>query len=413
MAGPEQNGENASSTNAPPKRPEAFGRGEPPKEQKQGDGQSKEQSADGEKKDDAKQGGAQGGGGKGGEKKQDAPPKKPFWQRPVLLTVMISVTLVIVVGSLVAWLILRHYEETDDAYVDGHIIHVAPRVAGRVLSLNVNDNQAVDKDTVVINIDPADFQVALERAQAAEQQAEAQLLQSQANLLVAQASAEQAEADVTVAQANAINAESTYQRYQRLPGPARSQQEVDQATADQRGTAATVIAQQKRAASMQAQVEAAKTNVGAAQAAIDAEKAAVAQAELNLKYCNVTAGQAGYITRRTVEAGNYVQVGQEMLDVVPRDVWCTANFKETQLTDIKPGQPVWITVDAFPQHEYQGKVDSLQAGSGEVFSVLPPENATGNFVKIVQRVPVKVLFTDELDHNLAPGMSCEASVRVR
>jgi membrane fusion protein (multidrug efflux system) len=253
--------------------------------------------------------------------------------------------------------------------------------------------------------------VAHDRAVAAQQQAEARLQQAQANELVAEANAAQAHADVTFAQANATNAEEDFRRILRLQPEARTQQQVDQITANQQSSAATVLAQQKKAASMDAQTQAAKTAITAAQADIASAKANVEQADLNLRYCSVTAGQAGFVTRRTVEAGDYVQVGQELLDIVPRDVWVTANYKETQLTNMKPNQTVSISVDAFPGHDYRGHVNSIQTGSGAVFSVLPPENATGNFVKIVQRVPVKILFDETLDHILAPGMSVETTVK--
>jgi membrane fusion protein (multidrug efflux system) len=382
--------------------------GDHPKQQQEADDEQEHSDSDADQNPGRKD--ETGGKGGSGAQKQAKPKKKPFWKRPVLLSVMISVLLVLVAAGVIFWLVMRNYEETDDAYIDGHIVHVAPRVAGRVLSLNVTDNQMVDAGTVVIEIDPADFVVARDRAVAAQQQSEARLQQAQANELVAEANAAQAHADVTVAQANATNAQEDFRRIQRLQPEARTQQQVDQITANQQATAATVLAQEKRAASMDAQIQAARTAITAAQADIASAKANVEQADLNLRYCKVTAGQAGFVTRRTVEAGNYVQVGQELLDIVPKDVWVTANYKETQLTNMKPSQAVSISIDAFPGHKYRGHVDSLQTGSGAVFSLLPPENATGNFVKIVQRVPVKVLFDEQLDHILAPGMSVETTV---
>jgi membrane fusion protein (multidrug efflux system) len=380
---------------------------------KKGDGDQDDSQQQDEKKDqkDGQEGADKKKNQDDGDDKDKQPGKKPFWKRPVLLSVMIGVVVILTVAGIILWLVMRNYEETDDAYIDGHIVHVAPRVPGRVLSLNVNDNQLVEAGTVVIEIDPADFMVAHDRAVAAQQQAEARLQQAQANELVAEANAAQAHADVTVAQANATNAEEDFRRILRLQPEARTQQQVDQITANQQSSAATVLAQQKKAASMDAQTQAAKTAITAAQADIASAKANVEQADLNLRYCSVTAGQAGFVTRRTVEAGDYVQVGQELLDIVPRDVWVTANYKETQLTNMKPNQTVSISVDAFPGHDYRGHVNSIQTGSGAVFSVLPPENATGNFVKIVQRVPVKILFDETLDHILAPGMSVETTVK--
>ncbi|HWE00771.1 MAG TPA: HlyD family secretion protein [Tepidisphaeraceae bacterium] len=340
-------------------------------------------------------------------------PKKPFWKRPVLLFSIIGVVLLLSLGGLIWWLLTRNYEKTDDAFIDGRMIHVAPRVAGRVASLDVDDNQFVEAGAVLIRIDKAPFQASYENAQAMLQQAQVKVQQSQADLTVQQANAEQAKADVVVAQANAANAEADFRRYQSVAPAARSQQQVDTSTANAKSTAAQVIAAQKKAASAEAQVKSSQTAIDAAKSQVLAAQAQLDEAALNLQYTDVTAGQAGFVTRRTVEKGNYVQVGQEILVVVPKNVWVTANYKETQLTYMRPGQPVEIEVDAFPGRTYRAHVDSIQTGTGAVFSVLPPENATGNYVKIVQRVPVKVIFDEPLDRVLAPGESVEPRVDIR
>jgi membrane fusion protein (multidrug efflux system) len=341
------------------------------------------------------------------------PPKKPFYKRPVLMTILIVVAVAVIIIGVLWWLHSRQYENTDDAFIDGHIVYVAPRVAGRVLKLNVTDNQWVDAGAVIVEIDPADYIAAKDQALAAEQQATAKVAQAQANLAVAQADAEQAQADVLVAQANAANAQADLQRFQKLPAQARSKQQLDNAIAAEKTASATVIAKQKQSASAQAQVRAAQTAIDAAQAQVKSAQAQTAQANLNLQYTKVTAGQAGYVTRRTIEAGNYVQVGQNLAAIVSEEVWVTANFKETQLTNMHPNDPVTIHVDAYPGHEFKGHVDSIQAGTGAVFSLIPPENATGNYVKVVQRVPVKIVFDDDSKLLLAPGMSVEPKVKVR
>jgi membrane fusion protein (multidrug efflux system) len=306
----------------------------------------------------------------------------------------------------------RNYEGTDDAFIDGRLIHVAPRVAGLVLSLNVNDNQFVHAGDVVINIDPAPFQASYDAAKAMLAQEVANVQQSQADFVVEQADAEEARAAITVAEANENNAERDYERYQALPVAARSQHDVDNAAASYEATQAEVIEAKRRFAAAEAQVRASQTSISSAQAQLEAAKAQLQEQGLNLLYCNVRAGQDGYITRRTVEKGNYVQVGQEILDVVSPDVWVTANFKETQLVYIHPGEAATVTVDAYPQRQYKAHVDSVQTGTGAVFSVLPPENATGNFIKIVQRVPVKIVFDEKLDRVFAPGESVEPSVDI-
>ncbi len=208
-------------------------------------------------------------------------------------------------------------------------------MAGRVLGLKVTDNQIVSADQVLLEIDPAPFEVRLHQMTAAQGQSEAQLEQATANLEVSKANAAQSDADVVVAQANSINAKQDLERFGKIPAAARSQQQLDLATANQQSTDAQVTAARKKADSMHAMVKAAEKTVDAATASVQAAQAQVEQAKLDLSYTKVTAGRAGRVTRRTVEVGNYVAVGQEMLDIVPTDVpdgiWVTANFKETQL----------------------------------------------------------------------------------
>jgi membrane fusion protein (multidrug efflux system) len=375
--------------------PDAFGRGDHPRND-ESQKQMQPQNSDPQKK---------------------PPEKKPFWERPILLSVMLLVAAVGIGIGIYYMIHLEHFVSTDDAFIDGRIAHIAPRVAGKVLELKINDNEIISADQVLLVIDPAPFEVKLHQMVAAQGQAEAQLEQASANLEVAKANAAQSDADVVVAQANSLNAKQDLQRFNNVPAAARSQQQLDLATANQRSTDAQVIAAQKKAESMHAQVKAAEKTVDAATASVQAAKAQVEQAELDLSYTKVVAGHSGRVTRRTVEVGDYVAVGQEMLDIVPTDVpndiWVTANFKETQLLHMERGQPVEITVDAFPDDKLRGHIDSIQNGSGAVFSLLPAENATGNYVKVVQRVPVKIVLDEQPRHMLSPGMSVEPEVDVR
>lgn len=392
----------------PSPQPEAFGRGEhPTQKQEQHPRATEDESSD--DPDNNNDGQKQ-------DQKEEPPPKKPFWKRPVLLTIMIVVAVVVIVLGGLYYLHMQKYETTDDAFIDGRIVHVSSRVPGKVQSLDVNDNQWVDANTTLIQIDPSDYQVKVHEAQAAVEEANAKLQQSRANLDVAKANAAQAEADVQVAQANAQNAERNYNRYENLPAAARSKQQLDTAIAAHSSTTATVTAMQKKAASMKAQITAARTAITAAQSQVDSAKAQLEQANLNLSYTSVVSGHAGWVTMRTVEKGDYVQVGQDIMDVVPKEVWVTANFKETQLPNIKPGQKVSIAIDAYPNQKLHGHVDSIQSGTGSVFSLLPAENATGNYVKIVQRVPVKIDIdghpNTNSNHKLSPGMSVEPKVTV-
>jgi membrane fusion protein (multidrug efflux system) len=384
---PEQDGREISK----PESPEAFGRAEHVKEN------------NGQKDGDAN-----------ASKKQE---KKPFWKRPVLLSVMIGVALLATIVGVIYLIHIEHFESTDDAFIDGRIAHIAPRVAGKVIALKVEDNQIVSADQPLIEIDPEPFEVKLHQAEAALGQSEAQLEQANANLEVAKANAAQSDADVIVAQANSLNAQQDFERFTKVDPAARSRQQLDTATANQRSSEAQVTAAQKKADSMHAMVKASEKTRDSAIAGVQAAKAQVEQAKLDLTYTTVVAGHPGRVTRRTVEVGNYVSVGQEIMDVVgtqvPQDIWVTANFKETQLAKMEKGQPVTITIDAFPDEKLRAHVDSIQNGTGAVFSLLPAENATGNYVKVVQRVPVKIVFDEQPRHMLSPGMSVEPEVDVR
>ncbi len=345
--------------------------------------------------------------------------KKPFYQRPLPLALMALAALVVVVLGTLYWLHARQYVSTDDAFIDANVVRLAPRVAGQVLRLPVRDNQDVPKGELVVELDPAPFQAQLDQAKAAQAQAEGQLAATRSQLAVAKANAEQAQAQVGVAEAEASNAQDNYQRVKDLNSSTSrnlvvSEREVEDARAQARSTSAQLTAARKQAAAAAAQVDAAQKQIDIAQAAVASAKAQVEQAQLELSYTRVTAPQAGRVTHRSVEVGDYVEVGQALLALVPDQVWVTANFKETELTDMRPGQPATISVDAYPDRELHGHVDSIQAGTGARFSLLPPQNATGNYVKVVQRVPVKITFDQRpKDLLLAPGMSVVPEVKVR
>jgi membrane fusion protein (multidrug efflux system) len=232
---------------------------------------------------------------------------------------------------------------------------------------------------------------------------------------VDEAKAEQQRAAVTASQATAGQAEADLKRYQTVEARAVSRSQMDLAQNNATATQANVDVANNQAKAAAAQAEYSRVSVSSAEARIKQAEAAAEQAQLDLSYAKVTAPVSGRVTRRTVEKGIYVQAGQALLTLVPDDLWVVANFKETQLEHMRAGQAVTIRVDAYPGHEFKGKVDSLQAGTGARFSLLPPENAVGNYVKVVQRVPVKILFDDPLDPGLdiAPGMSVEPKVRVK
>jgi membrane fusion protein (multidrug efflux system) len=285
--------------------------------------------------------------------------KRSLFRRP---GVIVAIAVLAIVGIGYGALAMFHsftHESTDDAFIDVHFVSVAPKIAGRVAVVHVDDNQLVKKGDVLVEIDPGDFQVAL-----------------------AQAKANLAKDKATLVQAN-----TNEKRAQDL-------------------FAKKVMSAQER-----------DTNVAtsdSSKASVEADKAAVEQAELNLGYTKIKAPIDGYVTKEAVAIGDYVQVGQALMSLVPPRVWVIANFKETQLRSMRPGQPATMSVDAYEALQLHGHVDSIQAGSGAAFSLLPPENATGNYVKVVQRVPVKIVLDDQqnLQRVLGPGMSVVPTVFV-
>jgi membrane fusion protein, multidrug efflux system len=330
---------------------------------------------------------------------------------------------------------LRHlvnaftHESSDDAFIEASIVGVAPKVAGLVSAVHVRDNQIVKKGDPLVDIDPRDYETTLTRKQAALQVAEGSRKTTLAafelmtvRVATAQAAAKQAQAQAAASQATAERAEADFKRAEALLKQGiLSQQEYDQARATAIAARANADADRENAASSESKVTEARAQLNAVVAALDMVAAQINQAradatsgELDLSYTRILAPVDGKVTRKAVQPGEYVQVGQWLLALVPTDVWVIANFKETQLTHMRPGQPVEIHVDAYPDQKFAGHVDSIQAGSGARFSLLPPENAVGNYVKVVQRVPVKILFETPPDTGraLGPGMSVVPSVRI-
>jgi membrane fusion protein (multidrug efflux system) len=363
------------------------------------------------------------------------------------------------------WLHSRHWEDTDDAQVDGHISNISARISGHVTKVNFDDNQFVQAGAILVEIDPSDYEVAFTRAQAAYQNAQAQALaaqsgiplvrtnaqtsiasaqadltNAQASLVAAQQQTDAARAQLEQAQANATKANNDVKRYAQLVEKQEiSQQQYDTAVAAAKAANATVAAAQANVSAAVQQVNVAngrilvaRANLQNAQAnpinvrvtqqrsqAQGAEaqraQAELKQAQLNLDYTKIFAPVAGIVGHRSVEVGQNVSPGQMLMSVVPLDdLWITANFKETQLKKMRVGQPVKIHVDATDQ-DIDGRVDSIGAATGAVFSMLPPENATGNYVKVVQRVPVKITYSLDQDpqRRMRPGMSVEAKVDVQ
>ena len=339
----------------------------------------------------------------------------------VPLIILGVVVVLAIIGGVIYWLANRGLETTDDAQVDGDVVTMAPKVAGYVVSLNVTDNQRVKAGDLLVQIDQRDYKIAREQAAAQIDLAKAQLANAEANyetqLIQAPAKLAQAQAQEISAEANAANALSESRRQTSIDKRATSQQSIDSADAQSRAANANVAynkAQVQVAKLIPQQIDQARAQVDQAKAQIEQAEAQLANADLNLSYTEVRAPQDGWVTRRNVQLGSYLVAGQSLFSLVTQHSWITANFKETQLDHMRRGQHVKIEVDAYPDLKLDGHVDSIQMGSGSRFSAFPAENATGNYVKIVQRVPVKIVIDHGLDPNLPLpfGLSVEPTVDV-
>jgi membrane fusion protein, multidrug efflux system len=287
------------------------------------------------------------------------------WERITSIGIVAGIAVLICVGIYIVRAMSR--ESTDDAFITGHVISVSARVDGHVDTVYISDNQWVNEGDALLTLDPNDYKIKVELAQAAAAQAKAQ-------------------ADMAAAEAD--RTQKDFKRYKQLfdSNAGITQQQLDNASAAAKAAAA--------------QLDSANGRIAEAKASLE-------QAKLNLSYTDVRAPQSGTITKKSIEAGEYIRTGQPLLAIVPQEIWVVANFKETQLKHMKPGQPVTIKVDAYSGKTLKGHVDSIQAGTGSVFSLLPPENATGNYIKVVQRVPVKIVFDEDANNmkTLSPGMS--------
>jgi membrane fusion protein (multidrug efflux system) len=353
-------------------------------------------------------------------------------------------TVVLAVAAIGSWMYISglNVEETDDAFIAGNVYQVAPRIAGRLKTVLVKDNEMVTAGQLLAEIDPGDQQASADQARAALALAKAQyeqaqvqvdlidasttaaVAQAQAEVAAAEAKLEQERAGLDSAKAESERAQADLERYSKLSEQAVSRQRLDVVRSTAISAASAVRAAEKAVASGEADHAAAQSKLAAAQAdrkRVEAARAdvrrweaetkkaeaALHQAELSLSYTQITAPASGRVTNKAAEPGDYVREGRTLLSIVPDDVWVIANFKETQLRSMRPGQRATVRVDAYGI-DLKGHLDSIQAGSGAQFSLLPPQNATGNYVKVVQRVPVKILFDEPAEVTgrlLGPGMS--------
>ncbi|TPK96933.1 HlyD family secretion protein [Mesorhizobium sp. B2-4-12] len=305
------------------------------------------------------------------------------------------------------WTVGRFLVSTDDAYVKADSTTIAPKVSGYIAAVLVGDNDAVKAGQVLARIDDRDFQVSLEQAKAQVEAAEANIASKQAALAAQQSQIEAARATITVDQANETFAEQEDQRHAELAKKGfGSIQNAQQAASQIAAARAAVSRDTAVLANATKELDVLKAELGQVRAALASAKAAKDQAELNLSYTEITAPIGGMIGNRTLRVGQFVQAGTQLMAVVPTDgAYIIANYKETQLANVKAGQPVEIEVDSFPGQVLSGHIDSLAPASGQEFALLPPDNATGNFTKVVQRIPVKIVLDPGLLVELRPGMS--------
>jgi membrane fusion protein, multidrug efflux system len=329
--------------------------------------------------------------------------------------ILLPLLILVAAGGVWFWVYSSQFEDTDDAYVTGHEHPMSFRVAGTISEVLVDDNQLVKQGQPIAKLDPKDFQVALAQAKASLEQAKAQLGQSQAQLIQTDAQLKQARAQADAAKAQDINSQRNFQRNYQLFYQGKgviSKQDLDNAQYQSEGNETTYNATVAAVNVAEANIQTAKAQEKAAAAQVEVASAQVQNAELQLSYTTVYAPTDGRIAQKTFETGQRVQSGQTGLSISEPDDWVVAN-----LGRIRPGQPVEISVDALPNHKFIGKVDSFQSGTGAVFALLPPDNATGNFTKIVQRVPVKILFDPAsirgYEQLIVPGLSVDPKIRVK
>jgi membrane fusion protein (multidrug efflux system) len=341
------------------------------------------------------------------------PPKR------VLIVVGLIAAAALVAGGRM-WYRSHYFVETENAYVTGHVHPVSSRIPGVVTKVMFEDNQIVKPGDVLAELDPADQGVKVEQIQAQIASVQQQILQADAAVEQAKAQASAARAQIAQAQANLVRAKQDAERYGQLYNSqmkAVSKAEVDAATAARAGATADVTARRDNATAAQAQIAAAASARDVLKAQVKVLQAQLKDAQQQLGYNRIVAPVAGRVGKRSVEVGARVQPGQQLAAIVQDDVWIVANFKETQLPGIVPGQEVKIDVDALPKHELIGRVDSFSPASGNQFALLPADNATGNFTKIVQRVPVKITFAPEdlkkYAGRLVPGMSTVVEIDMR
>jgi membrane fusion protein (multidrug efflux system) len=354
---------------------------------------------------------------RGAEAKQEPSPGKQSWRERLRAHWILAacVLLIALIGGVVYWLQVRHFESTDDAFVAARSFSVAPKVGGYVADVPVTDNQHVNAGDLLARIDDRDYRIALDQAQAQVAVAQGNIANIDAQIDSQRAQIDQAKAQLTQAEAQLQFAKEEADRAGDLVQKgAGTVQRAQQTKSDLEAQQANNSRAKAAVTGAELGLKVLQTQRATAEASKQQADAQLDQARLNLQYTNVQAAQSGRVVKLSGAKGTFATAGQSLMMFVPDEIWITANYKETQLADMRPGQPVEIRVDAYPDRKLKGHVDSVQPGSGTAFSLLPAENATGNFVKVVQRVPVKIVVDDwPPDLPVGPGMSVVPWTRVR
>jgi len=347
-----------------------------------------------------------------------AVPRRTPNRRVLVIAAIVAIAAIGVAGRM--WWRSQYFRSTDNAYISGHVHPVSSRIAGVVTRVLVEDNQLVKAGEIIAEFDPADQRVRIEQVRAQIAAIESQTIQAEAQIAQARAQSSATSAQVVQAEAQLLHARQDAERYRTLYNDqmkAVAKSELDAANAAYSGAAANVTARQDSSGAARAQIAVAASARDALRAQKRVLEAQLKDAELQLAYNRIVAPVSGRVGQRTLEVGARVQPGQQLLAIVQEDVWVVANFKETQLDGLKAGQLARISVDAFPGRELTGRIDSFAPASGAQFALLPADNATGNFTRIVQRVPVKIVFRPDqlkpLQNMLVPGMSSLVEVDLR
>ena len=348
-----------------------------------------------------------------------APPVPRRRRRSILLGVVLSIVTIGIAVAIYEFIQYSHFVSTDDAFIEGHVVAISPQVSARIKAVLIDDNVLVHKGQLMVELDPTDFDIAVNQAKATVAAMAGKADQAAAEIDSAGASLDEAKAELEVAEANLTNSTADLKRFEDLAGKnngAVSRQQLDSAKAIRASNFAQVRQAQAKQKQAEADVATRRATAEAAKGDVLKANADVAKAVANLSYCRIVAPEDGRVTRKNVEPGSYVQAGEQLFAIVQTDVWVVANFKETQMSRMHVGDDVSIEVDAYPGMKLHGHVDTFQYGTGSRFSMLPAENATGNFVKVVQRVPCKIkLDNPPVDTNrpLALGMSVLPEVSLK